>query len=139
MSRAALVDDSGVERLVYLRDADIAPNDGLVPIQVVLRSPIYEIKARAALGPDDRRPAELLTIAARAQGDATYELWGVGNYRIEGPLLALTFAGDKLGHFRVKASVAEESLRLTDEFQTDQSCLAAFLSQLKEFGDDGDA
>lgn len=139
MSRTALVDDSGLERLVYMRDPAMAPHDGLVPIQVVLKSPIYEIIARATLAPEDRRPAELLTIAARAQGDASYELWGVGNYRIEGPLLALTFAGNKLGHFRVKVSVAEKSLRLTDEFQTDQSCLASFLSQLKALGDDADA
>ena len=139
MSRAALVDDSGVERLVYLRDPDVAPYDGLVPIRVVLSSQTYEITARAALGPDDRQPAELWTLVARARGDASYVLWGVGNYRIEGPLLALTFAGDKLGHFRVTVSLAENSLRLTDEFQTDQSCLASFLRQLKAIGDDSDS
>jgi hypothetical protein len=139
MSRTALVDDSGVERLVYLRDPDRAPYDGLVPVQVVLRSPTYEIKARAELGPGDSRPAGLLTIAAQAQGDATYDLWGIGNYRIEGPLLTLTFAGDKRGHFRVRVSLAESSLRLIDEFQTDQSCLASFLSQLKALGEGGDA
>lgn len=139
MDRASLSDNDGRERLIYLRNPNVAPYDGLVPIHVIVTSPTYELRARAEIGPDTRIPEALTAVAARAQGDATYELWGIGNYRVEGPLLVLKFTGDQLGHFQVAVSLSEGLLRMKDEFQTDQSCLSSFLIQLKAIGERADA
>ena len=130
MGQASLLDERGVERLIYLRDSNLKPYDGRIPIHLMLRSSTYDLRARATLGFDNLHPSELLKIAARADGDASYELWGLGDYRPEGPLLVMAFTGDKLGHLRVNVAMAEASLRMSDEFQTDQTCLTSFLNQL---------
>jgi len=136
MGHAILKDSSGTDRLLYRTDPALSTYNGVTPIEVMVAGPAYSLKARATLGMSDRAPSELLSAVTNAGGNASYELWGGGDYRTEGPLLTLKLVGDKLGHFKARISMAEGDLRFTDEFQTDQSCLSIFVAQLRGIGGD---
>jgi hypothetical protein len=139
LGSAVLKDVTGLDRVIYRTDPAYPAYNGVVPIELVLSSATYELKARATLGPGEHDLEQLLAIAAKAVGDASYHLWGVGNYRPGGPLLSMTLSGDNLGHFRVKVVMVEGDLGFSDQFQTDQSCVAAFITQVRQLAAARDA
>ena len=132
-AEAILVDVQAIPRIILKQIPDAPINPNFISINVQVASKIYQVSIEAELNNEVKSAKQLVALLDNLEGKAVFSIWGLGDYRTEGPLLVCNLAGDGLGHFTVHIVFSECGLKLSDFFVTDQTCLKIFIEALQTF------
>lgn len=129
---AVLLDTRAHPRITVTVQQKQEPPGALLFVELQVSAPAYSVRAAATVTRHDRGVAALIPLLDRDRGTATFSIWGLEDYRAEGPLLTCDLAGDGLGHFRVDLRLVDRDLTLSDRFVTDQTCLRRFIADMQQ-------
>ncbi|MBP7688954.1 MAG: hypothetical protein KA765_13640 [Thermoflexales bacterium] len=133
-TQAVLVDTHAVPRIIIKRLSGTLVATHYVPAEVQVSGLKYQIYGQAGLSPQEIAAQPLAELLRDFKHATVFSIWGLGTYRVPGPLLTCKLAGDGLGHFTVDVEFAEDTCKLCDQFVTDQTCLRQFITNLQQLG-----
>jgi len=102
-------------------------------VDILIKSPFGNIHGKSELSMTELKDAMVLeTLLSSLESSQEWTVWGLGNYRSEGPFMKCNFQGDGLGHFKVTIKLSEDNMEFKDEFTTDQTCIQIFLEDIRK-------